>query len=128
MSIFFLTGRTALHSSGMVRSLLSSRDTRRHCLGGAMKSSRKTPQHDTVRIFQLYLSIVVFRLFRAHLLLPFPYGTCLQHQAVVYLKASIDYHEPTRMAAHAILGVWETELVGWDSFLFWGKEGRLVYG
>lgn len=28
-----------------------------------------------------------------------------RHQeAVVYLKASLDYHEPTRMAAHAILG------------------------
>lgn len=39
----------------------------------------------------------------------FWYGKILieqqRHQeAVVYLKASIDYHEPTRMAAHAILG------------------------
>ena len=71
--------------------------------------------------FTLQLSIVVFHLIQGHLVWPFS-----QHQAVVYLKASIDYHEPTRMAAHAILGVWETQLVGWDS-LFFGRGAACLW-
>ena len=104
----------ALHSSGMARSLLSSRDTRRPLTWWAHWSPAATLQHDTVRM--LHLTAQHSRIS------PFPGSPAMaisQHQAVVYLKASIDYHEPTRMAAHAILGVRETQLVGWDSLCQW---------